>query len=541
MTKEEYEKLLEIYDCPLRSWGYVRGKERIEHLNTLIQIAENTNNPRAWGYVHYVKSGICYDNGNFPEGYEEARKAMTAGSACNNWWIKAMAFNNLGVFYIQEENIITAFDYYWQGIHCIAEAEEDDPALLFLLYGNIAECMLFVKEYEKSLQYYSLIKGFKIPDDFVHIPMNTVFCNISMMECYYMLGRYEEAWDLILEVERLEREHEETAILHFSLLIWKYVISLTIGKSCDIKSMENELLNFHYECNTLITLKVLCTFLYERREFAFFNKALSFLEKEAKEQNNLSLQIFAADLWLQYFEETGQVLQFQNKCALFYKLQRKREDQDMAARSSILNTMIGVSERVEQQRTLERSNKILKIKSEYDELTGLPNRYRMNDFSKAAFENAIENHNTIAVEILDVDCFKQINDHYGHLFGDQCLKAVANVIKTTLASGDLGARYGGDEFIIIRPGRTDEELKLLMEGLRKSVLDLGILNQHSTVAPVMTITQGAINRIPGKGDTIINYLKLADQTLYQAKKKGKNTYELYQAVPIGESNDNKTQ
>ena len=72
---------------------------------------------------------------------------------------------------------------------------------------------------------------------------------------------------------------------------------------------------------------------------------------------------------------------------------------------------------------------ILQKKSELDALTGMANRYRLNDFSDEIFAQALQDETPLAVEILDVDYFKEFNDNYGHQRGDECLLTIANVIK----------------------------------------------------------------------------------------------------------------
>lgn len=76
-----------------------------------------------------------------------------------------------------------------------------------------------------------------------------------------------------------------------------------------------------------------------------------------------------------------------------------------------------MSERAQQQQKDQQTQELIRQKYEYDELTGIPNRYRLKEFCASIFPEAAAKGESISVEILDIDCFKQLNDYYGHLEG----------------------------------------------------------------------------------------------------------------------------
>lgn len=509
-----------------RSWGYIRGEKREEYLRELTEIAEMTKDPCAMGFVHYIKSGKYYDEGELSNGYKEATEALSYGNLSGDFWLTAMALNNIGVYHGIQENTITAFDYYWRAIDCIYRAQQKDSPLLFLLYGNIGECMLAVKEYQKALDYYAFLETFDIPEDFVHAPMNYAFSYICEIECYFMLGQYDEAWKLVQKMEVLEAAHEETKTLHFAMLVWKYILLYLEGKKEELLPIREELLQFQIKSVTLPSLKTLGNFLFENQEFDFFLQVNDQLETMAKIHENLALYLASVNLRLKYLRMIGDSQAYADTCILYYQLQQEREEQELYTRSSSLNTIVAVAERADHQREMERVHKLLKEKSENDELTGLPNRYKLKEHCDFLFEKAVSENQAIAVEILDVDCFKQLNDHYGHPEGDKCLKIIADEITKTLAEYELGARYGGDEFVIVRYGRTSQEVRRLLEELKQNIMDRNIKNAFSSVLPIVTISQGAVNCIPKAGEQLSHFLETADRALYRSKKDSKNSYTL---------------
>jgi len=159
-----------------------------------------------------------------------------------------------------------------------------------------------------------------------------------------------------------------------------------------------------------------------------------------------------------------------------------------------------------------------------DALTGISNRYRLNDYSEEAFQRAVERGTSLVVEILDMDDFKGYNDCYGHQRGDECIQRVATVIKSMEAYGAFVARYGGDEFIIIYEDITKEQAIEYATELRQKVIDLGIVHRRSKVSDVMTISQGLCWDIPDEENRMWDYLHAADDMLYRVKKTKRNNF-----------------
>jgi diguanylate cyclase (GGDEF)-like protein len=127
--------------------------------------------------------------------------------------------------------------------------------------------------------------------------------------------------------------------------------------------------------------------------------------------------------------------------------------------------------------------------------------------------------------LVDIDHFKQVNDKYGHLVGDEILFAVASVLTQQIRPSDLLARYGGEEFALILPDTSIVEAKLLAERVRAAIetsmykLDNGVDQDIN-----LTISVGITSLL--LGDEINSLLARADQALYQAKENGRNRVEV---------------
>jgi diguanylate cyclase (GGDEF)-like protein len=122
-----------------------------------------------------------------------------------------------------------------------------------------------------------------------------------------------------------------------------------------------------------------------------------------------------------------------------------------------------------------------------------------------------------------VDHFKKYNDRYGHPAGDECLKALAQVLKTHLRRpGDLIARYGGEEFIAVMPNTELHHAVMVAERIREELENLHIRHESSNASRVLTISIGVSCTRAGFDKITTGLISGADAALYQAKREGRN-------------------
>jgi two-component system chemotaxis family response regulator WspR len=131
--------------------------------------------------------------------------------------------------------------------------------------------------------------------------------------------------------------------------------------------------------------------------------------------------------------------------------------------------------------------------------------------------------NALSLLMLDVDCFKQYNDRYGHRQGDECLRRVAGAMAQALTRpGDLLARYGGEEFAVILPSTDLEGARLMGDRLRDAVVDMNVPHAPQDGARRVTISVGCASTYPNSNQTYHQLLQTSDDQLYAAKKAGRN-------------------
>ena len=181
---------------------------------------------------------------------------------------------------------------------------------------------------------------------------------------------------------------------------------------------------------------------------------------------------------------------------------------------------------------LEHQNQELKklfLLATTDQVTGIANRYRLEDFLEREWGNAIRNQIPLSIIMIDIDYFKQYNDTYGHLEGDHCLKQVAQTIKSSIKrSKDLVARYGGEEFIVILPDINIAGALIVAKNIRSEVKALNIPHTNSIISDLLTISLGVASTIPTIDSEASTLIAAADRALYLAKEKGRDRIEIYQ-------------
>lgn len=172
---------------------------------------------------------------------------------------------------------------------------------------------------------------------------------------------------------------------------------------------------------------------------------------------------------------------------------------------------------------LEAANRQLETLSITDELTGLANRRRFDHYWTEEWQRAVRQGTPLAVIMIDVDHFKNYNDHYGHQSGDACLRRLGAVLRLTIRrAGELAARYGGEEFVVVLPGATAQQSAETAAALLAAVDAEQIPHAASPVASVLTLSMGVAVGSPSAGEDRERLIRLADEALYRAKQQGRN-------------------
>ena len=218
-------------------------------------------------------------------------------------------------------------------------------------------------------------------------------------------------------------------------------------------------------------------------------------------------------------------LKVQNKkmgCLVFDNvLSRRRFEQEDILSLKQFSAHIALA--IDNARLFEKVKEL----SNYDELTQLPLRRFFNEsFAKEIYRSQRFNL-TFSFILLDIDHFKEINDKYGHVFGDEALKAVSGVIRESLRQTDIPCRFGGDEVAILLPRTTGEEAVNISKRISERIAAIKLPENLTRGEEIkLSISQG-IAVFPYDGDEQGELVKRADEALYYVKGHGRGSWALY--------------
>ena len=163
----------------------------------------------------------------------------------------------------------------------------------------------------------------------------------------------------------------------------------------------------------------------------------------------------------------------------------------------------------------------------HDGLTGLLNRRAIEEYAEAEFNMADRKKQAMSVILLDIDHFKNVNDRFGHKFGDVVLRQVAQTLKEDLRNYDRVGRWGGEEFLLILPGTELKDAVTVAERLRSKTAAVQTSLENGETFSIHISLGTACTT--GQFQSLAKLIDAADQALYQAKQSGRNRVCVFEA------------
>jgi two-component system chemotaxis response regulator CheY len=162
----------------------------------------------------------------------------------------------------------------------------------------------------------------------------------------------------------------------------------------------------------------------------------------------------------------------------------------------------------------------MEVLAMHDGLTGLLNRRAIEEYAQAEFNMTVRKERSMSIILIDIDHFKNVNDQFGHKFGDQTLRQVAQILTADLRNYDRIGRWGGEEFILILPDTLLKDAVTVAERVRVRVAETQMpLENGETFSACISLGAACTT---GKFPSLTKLIDAADQALYQAKQTGRN-------------------
>jgi len=193
----------------------------------------------------------------------------------------------------------------------------------------------------------------------------------------------------------------------------------------------------------------------------------------------------------------------------------------------LIGFMFDISARKQADDELMRLKRELEQLSLTDGLTGISNRRMFDQRLDLEWGESRRTRNPMSFVVLDIDFFKQFNDYYGHVRGDECLKEIAGVLKgIARAENDVAARYGGEEFILLLPDTDGATAYALAEKCARGIAALKIPHETSGISGYVTASFGVGTVVAEPGRDARDFVEAVDRMLYAAKSGGRNRIEV---------------
>lgn len=478
----------------------------------------------ALGYYH---KGVIYyirNEGNLF--FEAITEAISNLSIVEEWELLARCYNFLGIFSVNHGNASLAVDYYISAIKvCESGGVEKIKATAL---ANLGVLNMVYERYEEAIEVLGLARDYfeQHPEDPRYEDyMICVYENLA--KAYLCMGEMIEAKCCF---ENIYGEHSECLDHADMVTVWAteamYYHVAGKDKKCEdlIARIYEQMTDSMPIMDMFDDIYDYCKVLLERDKKEELWKIIDMIEPNVKKLDIANLMLKTLGLKLEYYRKNDLKTEYLETAGLYYEYTLRAREENKNTMNNVLNLKKTLEMVNREKAEMEEKNAVLEKKSQTDALTGLNNRFGLNEYSEAIFQKTLAEGNSLAIEILDMDNFKLYNDTYGHQKGDECIQRVAGAIKSMEEFGAYTARYGGDEFILIYVDKTKEEIVEYAAELRKRVMDLHIEQSGSNGTKIITISQGICWDIPVKGNRVWDYLHAADDMLYRVKQRKRNNF-----------------
>lgn len=497
----------------------------LEKCRELEDYATVNRNEYLKGFCLFFRGYASYASADLDDSLAYLSEALPRLIAGEDWKLACKSYNAIGNIADFQGDTSLAIDCYIKGLSMSREhevhASEHD------ICSNIGNVYITLGEPARAAEILLECDRVRAHIDSISKESQIIVC-ANLCQAYLHLGKTDLASGQLEHLKVLCAETEDSNINGISICILETELYNILGnieaRDAAISRLANLKMGSMNVFDALTELYRHCMLLLEIGKLDEFNAMVDRIEFLG---NGPAVEKQVLELRLSYYEKIGDTENFNRMAGQYYTLARKQEKERKQIISHNISTRMRLDEEETRRKEVELSNLMLRQKSEHDALTGMNNRYKLNELSELAFHKAYLNGTPLTVEILDIDCYKEFNDNYGHQAGDECLIRIGDAIRSMEEyNGVHTARYGGDEFVIIYEEYSRKDVEKMAQRLHDKIYNLNVEHKHSKVSDRVTISQGLFHKIPSGLNKTWDFLYGADMALYIAKSLGKNNYHI---------------
>lgn len=526
--KEYNEKIQQLVQSILEN-RMKQMDQVISDASELIAYGKKTQDDKLLGCGHFYMGEAYYDKNNGKKFFSHMSEAMGYLNNVGDWGMIARCNNYLGIESANRNNLHVALEYYLNSLRI--GMEHDIQEIQMVSQVNISMLYMSCECYEISQMYlldaYQKIKNLGVNAE--NYSLMSAICG-NLVKCMAMQDAFDEAEYYLSEAKKYSDvvAGEDTIVRLFSL----FVTAIYYHRKGDEEKRDecietvDDLITDHLPILDIFDdFYDYCRILVQAgrdEEFWHIEKCFEKIALKSKVVRVAQRMFF---LKMEFYKKKGQEDKYLIEAGKYCELVKQTEQETREMMNIVLKYHMDYERENQAKIKAEREREMYQKKSELDALTGIANRLRWNEHADELLQRACDEKTGLAVGIMDIDFFKQYNDNYGHQAGDDCIKRVADVLKSVMDECDgFCARYGGDEFVAMIKGVTKEETLEIARKIKEKILEENMEHAYSETSDRVTVSQGICWEIPVQGNRMWDYLHTADLMLYRVKEKKKNNY-----------------
>ena len=496
-----------------------------ETCQKVMEYAADTGSQKLTGLGLYYLAECYWQNGEYENTMQCLTESVGYMKKAQMYELLAQAHNMMGAVSDRKNNRMLALSSYYNSLKYAEKYHY--YYVQGMAESNIAYTLVRMRLRQEAIQHYRIaIACYDKSEKTYQLNYNRINCMIECGCCHMYLGEMEEALQLWNEIEQILREAPESYYSKITLEMYRIPCELLKGHEEEALKLATDLLGqlsdrdiFEEFMDELVILAGILAILPDGKYLEELIRIID--EKHIEEHYNIFLDLYPFKSEL--LQKKGLTWEYIDYTRQYFDIYEKYQQENREALINVIELQNRLKNVTLDWTNMKASNRELESLAMHDELTGLANRTFLNEYFTSSFEHAYEEHELMGVELMDIDFFKEYNDHYGHLAGDQCLKAIAGVLRKQQVPGKIFcARYGGDEFMILYTGMTVEKIRRVAEDILRKVRKLKLPHECSNCSNYVSVSQGVFVRIPVGNNKEWDSTSRADDLLYKAKNCGRD-------------------
>lgn len=471
----------------------------------------------------YTHAKECVWNGEYERAAKILEECMKQFLELGNSDMYIKSVSSLGIAFEEMGSRDMAMDCYLQGLKYVKA--QGLNYYVGVYYQSIGNCFLTLEDYSQAIKYFKMGEQILLRDkqDTIAYERWIAVSYLNLGAAYLKIGDYDTAEEYLMKglekVKVINNKYYECTIIvelcrirckRGDMSFLEENIDYILG---DIKTAEET------PTDLLFTLKELVLLFEETKRYDDMYTVIHNFESIVDNIDLPLMRVNLCELYMSYYRAVGDGENYKKICVEHAEYCKVLNDKERQEKIRAINVKINLEEA---KSSILSANLI----SGVDGLTGLKNRYSLNNDVKRLIAECEEKKESLLTMIIDLDCFKEYNDTYGHVKGDEVLISVSDLISSAIKDIGSGYRFGGDEFVIVVKAPVKNTADKIATELRSHLHHMNIRNEGSKVRGELTLSIGGYLALEPWKYSFDELLNKADDALYEVKENGRNDYRI---------------